>query len=58
MGRGVGVGGRVMAGQGQTKPSALATDESGMEGVGWVVEGGGGVVCVQEHRNHRNLVSC
>ena len=33
-GRGVGEGGGVMAGQGQTKPSALATDESGMEGVG------------------------
>ena len=34
VGRGVGEGGGVMAGQGQTKPSALATDESGMEGVG------------------------
>ena len=31
MGRGVGEGGRVMAGQGQNKPSALARDESGME---------------------------
>ena len=32
VGRGVGEGGRVMAGQGQTKPSALAWEESGMEG--------------------------
>ena len=32
MGRGVGEGGRVMSGQGQIKPSALAKDESGMEG--------------------------
>ena len=39
VGRGVGEGGRVMAGQGQTKPCALARDESGME-VGEV--GGGG----------------
>ena len=39
VGRGVGEGGRVMAGQGQTKPSALAW-ESGMEGR--EVGGGGG----------------
>ena len=32
VGRGVGEGGRVMSGQGQIKPSALAKDESGMEG--------------------------
>ena len=32
MGRGVSESGRVMAGQGQIKPSALAKDESGMEG--------------------------
>ena len=42
MGRGVGEGGRVMAGQGQTKPSALARDESGIK-IGEVV-GKGGVV--------------
>ena len=42
MGRGVGEGGRVMAGQGQTKPPALARDESGMEGR--EVGGGGGVM--------------
>ena len=41
MGRGVVEGGRVMAGQGQTKPCALARDESGME-VGEVGEGGDG----------------
>ncbi len=40
MGRGVGEGGRVMSGQGQIKPSALAKDESGMEGR--EVGGGGG----------------
>ena len=28
----MGEGGRVMSGQGQIKPSALAKDESGMEG--------------------------
>ena len=53
MGRGVGEGGRVMAGQGQTKPCALAREESGMEGRervgGSRGVGGGGVVCVQEH---------
>ena len=57
MRRGVGEGGRVMAGQGQTKPCALARDESGMEvgervggsRGGGVGGGGGGVVCVQEH---------
>ena len=37
----MGEGGRVMAGQGQTKPSELARDESGME-VGKVGEVGGG----------------
>ena len=51
VGRGVGEGGRVMAGQGQTKPCALAREESGMEGRERVggSRGVGGVVCVQEH---------
>ena len=40
MGRGVGKGGGVMAGQGEIKPSAMAREESGMEGR--EVEGGGG----------------
>ena len=43
VGRGVGEGGRVMAGQGQTKPCSLARDESGMEGR---EVGGGGVLGV------------
>ena len=44
VGRGVGEGGRVMAGQGQTKPCALAREESGMEGRerGGGSRGGGG----------------
>ena len=40
MGRGVGEGGRVMSGQGQTKPCPLAREESGMEGVKVCVWGG------------------
>ena len=42
MGRGGGEGGRVMSGQGQIKPSALAKDESGMEGREVCVCGVGG----------------
>ena len=57
MGRGVGEGGRVMAGQGQTKPCALAREESGMEGreVGGGGGGGGWVMGVVRLR-HIDLI--